>query len=79
MTMTDRRRLMTTIFRSEYNAITRRTEQWDMMRIRRRFWFAVMDAADAIGWERAWFWALQRAADATDWGEGAKCGAEEPF
>jgi hypothetical protein len=48
-------------------------------RARLRFWLFAMDALAALprglGYP-AWAWALQRAADATDWGEGADCSGD---
>lgn len=54
-------------------------------RIRQRFWLLVLDAIALVpgGFgSRAYDWALDRASDATDWGEGADCSGgsgEEPF
>ena len=39
-----------------------------LRRARLWFWLAAMDATNAIGWERGWWLAMERAAAATDWG-----------
>jgi hypothetical protein len=50
--------------------------------IRQRFWLLVMDmivlSPSGFG-SRPYSWALERASNATDWGEGADCGKGEPF
>ena len=52
-----------------------------MKRARLWFWLHTMDA---LSWaerclRRAYLYAVGKASDATDWGEGAKLGEEEPF
>jgi hypothetical protein len=50
--------------------------------VRQAVWLLVLDAIELLprGFgSRAYLWALQRAANATDWGDGADCGEEEPF
>lgn len=59
-----------------------------MRALRRRFWLAVFDVLDRLGGgldSRRFalaLWALRKASDATDWGEGADCSGgtgEGPF
>jgi hypothetical protein len=53
-------------------------------RLRLRFWLRMMDVARVL-WgfgSRPYIWCLERASDATDWGDGADCSGgtgEEPF
>jgi hypothetical protein len=46
--------------------------------IRQRFWLLVMDVIVLCGGfgSRAYGWVLQRASDATDWGDGEDCSEE---
>lgn len=48
---------------------------------RLRFWLFAMDALAFVGLfgSRAYLYAVGKASDATDWGEGAKCGEGRPF
>lgn len=54
--------------------------------IRLHFWLLVMDALAACGAWRTkglrWHlygWAVRKASDATDWGQGAVGGSDDPF
>lgn len=49
------------------------------MTLRLRFWFLAMELFHALGWASAYLWAVGKASDATDWGEGEVCGEGEPF
>jgi hypothetical protein len=46
---------------------------------RQRFWLLVMDVIVLCGGfgSRAYGWTLQRASDATDWGDGEDCSGED--
>lgn len=48
---------------------------------RLRFWLLAMDVLSWLNldFSRAYLYALRKASDATDWGEGADCGEGEPF
>jgi hypothetical protein len=52
-----------------------------MRHFRLQFWLFTMDALCWLGCAggRLWTFALERASDATDWGEGADCGEGRPF
>lgn len=41
-----------------------------MRDLRRRFWFACMDAFHAIGWTRAWLWSIGKASECMGWERG---------
>lgn len=50
--------------------------------MRLRFWLFVMDLANLLPRPRSgrvYLWAVGKASDATDWGEGAELGEGEPF
>ena len=47
--------------------------------IRLTFWLCAMDLFHCLGCDRAYLWAVGKASDATDWGEGADRGEGEPF
>lgn len=51
-----------------------------MRDLKRRFWMWAMGVT--LGWDRAYLFCLQKACEATEWGEGADCSGgtgEEPF
>lgn len=52
-----------------------------MRKLRLHFWLLTMDTLVALGLfgSRAYLYAVGKASDATDWGEGAVCGEGEPF
>ena len=45
------------------------------------FWLDVMDLLAWLGLagSKLWLYALRKASDATDWGDGNRCGDGEPF
>ena len=51
------------------------------MTLRLRFWLFAMDSLFWLGLfgSRAYLYAVGKAGEATDWGEGARLGPEEPF
>jgi hypothetical protein len=48
-------------------------------RIRFQFWALASDLVRWLGWYRAYLRCVEGMAAATDFGEGAKLGEEEPF
>lgn len=47
--------------------------------MRLRFWLFVVDVANLLGSQRLYLWAVGKASDATDWGEGVTLDDGGPF